>query len=30
MIYDDGTLIFYDSLPANTPPSQYYRCTLVQ
>ncbi|HUD47041.1 MAG TPA: hypothetical protein VMR33_09430 [Candidatus Baltobacteraceae bacterium] len=29
LIYGDGTLIFYESLPAPPPPGQTYRCTLV-
>ena len=29
LIYGDGTLIFYESQPTNTP-QEFYRCTLVQ
>jgi len=29
LIYGDGTLVFYQSLPTNPPPAQCYRCTLV-
>jgi hypothetical protein len=29
LIYGDGTLIFYQSLPTNPPYAQFYRCTLV-
>jgi hypothetical protein len=29
LIYGDGSLIFYQSLPANPPPAQFYRCTPV-
>jgi hypothetical protein len=29
LIYGDGTLVFYQSLPTNPPPAQFYRCTLV-
>lgn len=29
LIYGDGSLIFYESLPANPPPAQFYRCTPV-
>jgi hypothetical protein len=29
IIYGDGTLIFYEPLPATPPGAQYYRCTLV-
>ena len=29
LIYGDGTLIFYQSLPANPSSHQFYRCTLV-
>jgi hypothetical protein len=29
LIYGDGTLVFYQSLPANLPPAESYRCTLV-
>jgi hypothetical protein len=29
LIYGDGTLIFYQSVSANPPTDQYYRCTLV-
>jgi hypothetical protein len=29
MIYGDGTLIFYETAPADSPRDQYYRCTLV-
>jgi hypothetical protein len=28
LIYGDGTLIFYQNLPVNSPSQQYYRCTL--
>ncbi len=28
LIYSDGTLIFYQTLPVHLQPSQYYRCTL--
>jgi len=30
IIYGDGTLIFYDSLPVDPARTQYYRCTLAQ
>jgi hypothetical protein len=29
LIYGNGTLIFYESLPATAPLDQYFRCTLV-
>jgi hypothetical protein len=29
LIYGDGTLIFYQSLPPMPPTNQFYRCTLV-
>ena len=29
LVYGDGTLIYYQSLPANPPATQFYRCTLV-
>jgi hypothetical protein len=29
LIYGDGTLIFYQSLPTNPPATQFYRCTPV-
>jgi hypothetical protein len=29
LIYGDGTLVFYQDLPTNAPPNQFYRCTLV-
>jgi hypothetical protein len=29
LIYGNGTLIFYESLPSTPPPAQFYRCTLV-
>ncbi len=29
LIYGDGTLVFYEALPTNSPPAQYYRCTLA-
>jgi hypothetical protein len=29
LIYGDGSLIFYESLPANPSPHQFYRCTVV-
>jgi hypothetical protein len=29
LIYGNGTLIFYQSLPAAPPSAQFYRCTLV-
>ncbi len=29
LIYGDGALIFYQSLPASPPPAQFYHCTLV-
>lgn len=29
LMYGDGTLIFYQSQPTNSPPIQSYRCTLV-
>jgi hypothetical protein len=29
LIYGDGTLVFYQSVPTNPPPAQFYRCTLV-
>jgi hypothetical protein len=29
LIYGDGTLIFYESLPAIPPSAQFYRCTLA-
>jgi hypothetical protein len=29
LIYGDGTLIFYQSLPADPSPAQFYRTTLV-
>ena len=29
LIYGDGTLIFYESLPVPAPTNQFYRCTLV-
>jgi hypothetical protein len=29
LIYGDGTLVFYETLPTNAPPGQFYRCTLV-
>jgi hypothetical protein len=29
LIYGDGTLVFYQSLPTNPPSAQFYRCTLV-
>jgi hypothetical protein len=29
LIYGDGTLVFYEPLPTNPPPSAYYRCTVV-
>jgi len=29
LIYGDGTLIFYQSLPTNPPANQFYRCTVV-
>ena len=29
LIYGDGTLIFYQSLPSNPSSKQFYRCTLV-
>lgn len=29
LIYGDGTLIFYQSLPPAPPSAQFYRCTLV-
>jgi hypothetical protein len=29
LIYGDGTLVFYQSLPTPLPSAQYYRCTLV-
>jgi len=29
LIYGDGTLVFYQSLPTNPPPAQFYRCTLL-
>jgi hypothetical protein len=29
LYYGDGTLIFYEPLPTNAPPSQYFRCTVV-
>lgn len=29
LIYGDGTLVFYQSLPTSSPPGQFYRCTLV-
>jgi len=29
LIYGDGTLIFYQSLPVHPPPNQFYRCTVV-
>lgn len=29
LIYGDGTLVFYQDLPTDAPPNQFYRCTLV-
>lgn len=29
LIYGDGTLIFYQSLPTNPPANQFYRCSVV-
>jgi hypothetical protein len=29
LIYGDGSLVFYQSLPVPTPCAQFYRCTLV-
>jgi hypothetical protein len=29
LIYGDGTLVFFQSLPTNPPPAQFYRCTLL-
>jgi len=29
LIYGDGTLVFYQNLPTNTPMSQFFRCTLA-
>ncbi len=29
LIYGDGTLVFYESLPAQPPGAQFYRCTVV-